>query len=157
MLISPIYKPGVGDGWIGRQTHGFHATTGKVPREMLREEKLQPLVRPYRITQQVERKVNSEGYVLIGGSRYSVPPNMVGRRVTVESGHGKVSVLLGDTIIAKHRKADRKRECVTDPVHAAEMWKLTLRGQKVPKAKPAKLLIQIPEQRPLTVYEEVIG
>jgi len=42
-------------------------------------------------------------------------------------------------------------------LHAAEMWKLSLGEKRVPKVKPAKLLIAMPDERPLTVYEEVIG
>ncbi|NNE65161.1 MAG: IS21 family transposase [Pyrinomonadaceae bacterium] len=149
-----------GRSWLDNTANRrVHATTGKIPFEMLKEEGLLPLeaVGEYKRVESVQRKVTSEGYILIGGSRYSVPPKMVGRKVTVESGYGTVSILAGETIVAKHPQARKRKETVTDPVHAAEMWKLSVRGQTVPKAKPAKLLIQIPDERPLTVYEEVIG
>jgi hypothetical protein len=136
-----------------------HATTGKVPFELLGEEGLTPVasVPEYRSVESCRRKVNAEGYVLMGGSRYSVPPKMVGRKVTVRSGHTRVNVVADGTIVAEHCRALRKGDSVTDPLHAAEMWKLTLDRHDVPKAKPAKLLVKIPDERLLTVYEEVIG
>lgn len=94
---------------------------------------------------------------MFGGSRYSVPPKSVGQKVTVESKFGKITVIKGKTIIAEHRQASVKGESLIDPEHVREMWKLTLDRADVPKANPAKLLIKIPDQRPLTVYEEVIG
>ena len=150
-----------GRSWMdNRANPRVHGTTGKVPFEQLHEEGLTPIssVTEYRSVESCERKVNAEGYVLIGGSRYSVPPKMVGRKVSVEHGHTRVVVLKGETIVAEHRKAVRQGDSVTDPAHAAEMWKLTLeRRDAPPKVKPAKLLIQAPDRRPLTVYEEVIG
>ena len=149
-----------GRAWMSRTANArIHGTTRRVPFEMLREEGLQPLgaLGEYRLLERVSRTVNAEGYVLIGGNRYSVPPKMVGRKVTVESGYGKIAVLAGDMIVAEHRLASGTRESVTDPEHAAAMWELTLSRQDVPKAAPAKLLVQVPDQRPLTVYEEVIG
>lgn len=142
------------DSTANRRTH---ATTGRVPFEMLGEEGLLPLRGKYRRTESVQRTVNAEGYVLIGGSRYSVPPKMVGRKVTVLSGTGRIKVLAGDTIVATHRETRKKGQSVVDPLHAAEMWKLSLGEKRVPKVKPAKLLIAMPDERPLTVYEEVIG
>jgi hypothetical protein len=151
---------GQGRWWMDKRANPrVHATTGEVPFKRLEKEGLAPLsaVPEYRRVESCERKVNTEGYVLIGGSRYSVPPKMVGKRVTVECGNTRVRVLEGDTIVATHREVGKKGESVTDPLHAAEMWKLTLDRRDVPKAKPAKLLIEIPDERPLTVYEEVIG
>ena len=149
-----------GRWWLdNRANRRVHATTGKVPFELLREEGLTPVasVPEYRRVESVQRKVNAEAYVLIGGSRYSVPPKMVGRKVTVRSGHTRVDVVADGAIVAEHCKAIKKGESVTDPLHAAEMWKLTLDRRDVPKAKPAKLLVRIPDERLLTVYEEVIG
>lgn len=147
-----------GQAWMDQTANRrVHATTGRVPFEMLKEEGLLPLRGRYRRTESVQRTVNAEGYVLIGGSRYSVPPKHVGRRVTVLSGTGRIKVLAGDTIVAEHRETLKKGQSVVDPLHAAEMWKLSLGEKRVPRAKPAKLLIAMPDERPLTVYEEVIG
>jgi hypothetical protein len=52
----------------------------------------------------------------------------------------------GETIVAEHSRELRKGESVTDPLHASEMWKLTLDRHDVPKAKPAKLLVKIPDE-----------
>jgi len=133
-----------------------HATTGRVPFEQLKEEGLIPLSRRYqKRAQAVTRKVNAEGYVMIGGSRYSVPPRLVGKRVTVRSAHGRINVLDGDVIVAEHSEALKKGEAVIDPEHASAMWKLTLEASRPPKAPGARLLVSAPETRPLSVYEEV--
>lgn len=136
-----------------------HATTRQRPVDLFREEKLVPLgsCRKYRLSQRRDRTVSSEGFVHIGGSRYSVPPEAVGRKVVVEQGEQRVVVRSGEIIIAEHERARKTGECIADPVHVAEMWKLSLARHGVPPKPAERLLFQAVQSTPLAVYEEVLA
>jgi transposase len=137
-----------------------HATTGRRPADLLADEQLTPLtgVAVYQLAEHCERKVSVEGFVHVGGSRYSVPPEHVGRHVAVEHGEQQVIIRCGELIIAEHAKAPKAGLCVAQKEHVEQMWRLSL--QKTPAAVtfadggPAQHAVAI---RPLMVYEEVAG
>lgn len=137
----------------------IHDTTKQRPIDLFRDEKLVPLgsAPRYFVSQRLERRVSAEGFVHVSGSRYSVPPVAVGKRVVVEQGEQRIIVRSGEIIIAEHDRARRGGECVADPRHVAEMWKLSLRRQEVPPRPASRLLFQAVEARPLAIYEEVLG
>lgn len=135
-----------------------HATTKARPCDLLAAEQLIPLasVVAYRLSGRVERVVDAEGYVRLAGSRYSVPPAVVGQRVIVECGDERVSVRLGEVVIAEHPRASRTGECHAQPEHVAAMWQLAFARTPVPRTLSSALLIQQSvAARPLAVYEEV--
>lgn len=136
----------------------IHATTRQMPVELFGEEKLVPFGSgpKYCLSLRHDRTVSSDGFVHVGGSRYSVPPETVGQRVVVEQGEQKIVVRSGEIIIAEHERARKTGECIADPIHVAEMWKLSLRRQEVPPRPPTRLLFQAVQSRPLAIYEEVL-
>ena len=122
----------------------FFATLPARPRDLLAAEGLIPFVSvtAYRLSERVERVVDAEGFVRLRGSRYSVPPEAVGRRVVVECGEQQVVV--------------RRGECRAHPEHVAAMWRLAFARTPVPSAQANALLFQQPvATRPLCIYEEV--
>lgn len=137
----------------------IHATTKEQPIELFKAEKLVRLgtAPKYRLTARRTRKVSFEGFVHIGGSRYSVPPAVVGQKVIVEQGEQRVVVRLGEVIIAEHHRARTSGECVADPKHVAEMWKVSLLRSAVPPRPAERLLFQSVQATPLAVYEEVLS
>lgn len=137
----------------------IHATTKQRPIDLFGQEKLVPLgLAPrYQFSVRSDRVVSAEGFVHIGGSRYSVPPRAVGKKVIVEQGEQRVVVRFGEVIIAEHDRAKRTGECVADPVHVAEMWKLSLARHEPPPRVPERLLFQAVQSTPLAVYEEVLA
>lgn len=136
-----------------------HDTTKQRPIDLFREEKLVPLgsAPRYFVSQRLERTVSAEGFVHVSGCRYSVPPMTVGKKVVVEQGEQRIVVRRGEIIIAEHDRARRAGECIADPAHVAEMWKLSLARKEVPPRVPERLLFQAVEARPLAVYEEVLS
>lgn len=151
------------------QTQGFawqeevanrriHATTQKRPIDLFEQEKpkLIPLSATpfYQMSVRRERTVSAEGFVSLGGSRYSVPPEVVGQKVIVEQGEQHVTVRLGEVIIAEHGRAKTPGECVANPKHIAEMWKLSLKRRDVPPKPAEQLLFQVVQTTPLAIYEE---
>ena len=137
----------------------IHATTKQRPIDLFGQEKLVPVgsAPRYQFSVRSDRTVSAEGFVHIGGSRYSVPPRAVGKKVIVEQGEQRVVVRFGEVIIAEHDRAKRTGECVADPVHVAEMWKLSLARHEPPPRVPERLLFQALQSTPLAVYEEVLA
>lgn len=138
----------------------LHATTRERPCDLFTKEGLTPIssIVAYRVSERIERVVDSEGFVRLRGSRYSVPPTAVGQRVIVEQGEQRILVRLGEVIIAEHPRATRAGECLVYLEHVAEMWRLAFARTPVPGAREGTPLFQQPVLvRPLSVYEEVVG
>jgi hypothetical protein len=106
----------------------LHATTQRRPFDLLAAEGLTPhasLV-PYRFLHKAVLKVSVEGFVHWDRSRYSVPPDYVGRTVLVEQGEQRVTVRVGDLILAEHGRAPQPGSCMVHAEHIAALWKLCL-------------------------------
>jgi transposase len=128
-----------GVAWLdGTANVRVHATTGQRPVDLLSGERehLTPIdsIRPYTFIERHPRKVAAESMVSFRASRYSVPPQYVGRQVTVEltSEGGSVLIRSGDVIVAEHQPASRRGESVMDRKHLAELWKLAMQRTPVP-------------------------
>ncbi len=146
------------DGVANARTHG---TTGRVPSELLAAEGLTPhgSVPPYSETLPVKRQVSVESMVHFGGSRYSVPPEFSGQSVLVQSEGGLIVVRCDGAVIAEHRQAAKPGQCVVEPDHLAELWKLTAERVKPPEEAKWQLGDANAEvaRMPLRLFEEVAG
>ena len=105
-----------------------HATTGVRPIDLLDKETLTAWsgAAVYQLTFKQTRTVTNEGYVRLDRSRYSVPPENVGKTVVVEQGEQKVTIRLGDLIIAEHLKAPKAGSFMVHRQHIEALWKLSL-------------------------------
>ena len=133
-----------------------HATTGRVPRELLAEEGLTPLagLAPYRVVEPAVRRVSSEGFVRFDRSRYSVPPESVGKTVVVLRDEQRVVIRLGDAILAEHPVATQPGSDVSEAAHIAALWKLsTARPGRPPIPSWRLRFDQQVESRSLSEYE----
>lgn len=145
-----------GRAWQEMANTRLPATTGERPIDLHPKEPLAALtlVAPYVLAQRQERKVDAEGFVRLASSRYSVPPQYVGKRVLVIQQQQRIQVQLGDVIIAEHALAP-PGSCVAAKEHVEAMWQQTL--QRSPTPEPAVTFT--PAERvsvpPLSVYEEV--
>jgi len=135
----------------------LHATTKQRPIDLLAKENLTPLSQqaPYQLSLKQSRKVSVEGYVSFHGSRYSAPPEQVGKTVVVEQGEEKIIIRSADLIIAEHAPATEKGQTVAQAEHIDQMWKLSL-GQPIPRSKQWQVGFQQEVERAdLRRYEEV--
>lgn len=134
-----------------------HATTGRKPTDLLPQEGLTPVstVKAYKVYPTRTADVGAEGFVHIGGSRYSVPPAYVGQPVTVTLREQRVIVRSGDLIIAEHAEADRPGSSVAAKEHMAELWKLSLASADGPLPNWQMTFRQDVAATPLNRYEEV--
>lgn len=117
----------------------IHGTAKQRPVDLFEQEKhrLTPIdsIRPYRFIDPVERAVSYESMIRFQGSQYSVPPDYAGRHVQVVAEGGQIFVRADDAIIAEHRQAHGRGQCIVNKDHLAELWKLT--QQQVPVADDA--------------------
>lgn len=136
-----------------------HATTGARPIDLLSKEGLTvwSALAPYRLSLKQTRTVMSEGYVRLDRSRYSVPPENVGRTVIVEQGEQKVTIRLGDLILAEHARAPKAGSFMAKPEHIEALWKLSL-NRPAPKSPHFELTFDDQVARAdLSRYEEEVA
>jgi transposase len=133
-----------------------HATTGERPVDLLPKEKLAALasIAPYPVAAYVSRRVNAESFVHFAGSRYSVPPEHVGKNVVLVHLGAKVVVRAGDLVIAEHDAARKPGSCMADRDHVAQLWKLTTMTETSRQPEWNHAAQAVVETRPLSVYEE---
>jgi hypothetical protein len=147
-----------GNAWLERANGRVHATTGERPRDLLLRERLTPLelVAPYVLAQRQERKVDVEGFIHLERSRYSVPPEYVGKRVLVTQHERQIQVRLGDVIIAEHPVAPCAGACMAKKEHVAAMWRQSLARSSPPPAPRVNFTdAESVAARPLSVYDAV--
>lgn len=147
--------------WLERANQRVHATTGERPIDTLAREKLTSIGSfvPYVLAQRHERRVDAEGFVRVQRSRYSVPPQFVGKRVVVALGQQQVTSRLGEAIIAEHRPVPPGQSAV-DAQHVAAFWKLATQATSARHVPPIHGVLPISaavEVRPLAVYEEMVS
>jgi transposase len=138
----------------------IHGTTQRRPVDLFIQDKesMRSLseVAPYCFIDPVSRKVSWESMVHFQGSRYSVPPQYAGQKVAVCAVNGQVEVRSDDAIIAEHRQAASKGQCIVQEEHMKELWRITMEQHPVPKAPIFQISFgQEVEQVPLQRYEEV--
>lgn len=145
--------------WMEKVNARPHGTTGERPCERLPKEELQSVagLSPYRLAEVALRRADREGFVRFEGSRYSVPPEHCGRKVTVGQADRRVVIRLSDAIIAEHPRAEGPGSTVADKAHVAAMWRLTreLLEKRRPPCPSWRLTFdQAVAERPLSSYEE---
>lgn len=149
--------------WLESEANAsIHGTTGKVPKDLLPQERLTPVnaCPAYRLAQPVRRTVSREAMVHFKGSRYSVPPDYAGQTVAVHAHGGLLVVRAGETVIAEHREALKAGQAIVAREHLAELWRLTAEQTALPTTPAGprwhlQFATQV-EQVPLNRFEEVI-
>lgn len=141
----------------------LHATTRQRPLDLWQVEQPTLLslagVPAYRLTTRAVRKVSTECWVQFQGSRYSMPPALVGQTVLVErcDDQRRVVIRADRVIVADHAPAPRRGASVSDPAHLAALWQLTL-ARNTPPPLPWQLrLSEAVESRPLSAYEALVS
>lgn len=93
-----------------------------------------------------ERKVASDFRIDIDTNRYSVPPGLVGEVLEVLIEQDLIQVRFQDRVVAEHSVAVGRHQVVEDPGHV-----LTFVNGSAWTGRPNEI------ERPLSVYEEVVG
>jgi len=107
--------------WSEAANAGFKRSIHAKPIELFAGERLSLKPLPDYVPQVYrlhDRTVDVEGYVHVGGNRFSVPSGLIGRMLVVREHEDRVEVFEGRTRVATHfRPCDAKDLRLTDPTH----------------------------------------
>jgi transposase len=93
-------------------------------------------------------------YVRLDGNDYPVDPAVIGRRVEVTAGLGRVRVACDGRVVADHERCWARHQTISDPGHlaAAKALRTARRLAAVPRPRGEEV-----EQRDLAVYDQLTG
>ena len=132
----------------------LHDTTGRIVAEHLAEERpaLQALpAGRFDAVLRVERRLNQEGCVSVGGNYFSVPDRTQRRVLEVETTADQVRIHDDDKLVAVHARLNGRRERSVLPGH-----RHVRRGKEHAARIPAIVVAgHVVARRPLEVYEHV--
>lgn len=145
--------------WMQDVNARVHGTTKERPSERLGLETLAPFgdFSPYRLALSVVRRADREGFVRFEKSRYSVPPDLCGKKLVVGPVDRRIVIRLKDVIVAEHQRAQREGATVAHPEHVAALWHLTQRRldkSRTPLPSWRLTFEQAVQCRPLAAYQE---
>ena len=103
--------------WCNKVNGKEHGTTGKIPFEQLKHERLNPLLREYIIDKINLRRVGKDALLSYGGNQYSVPSEFAGRDLAVVSLGNLLAVYHEGKQVAVHRISYAKKDMVVNPSH----------------------------------------
>jgi hypothetical protein len=103
--------------WCNKVNGKVHATTNRVPFDLLRKEDLNPLKREYILDKLNLRRVQKDCLISFAGSQYSVPSEYVGRDVAVVALDNVLAVYHSGKQIATHKLSYQSRDMVVNPTH----------------------------------------
>lgn len=143
--------------WCAQVDQRIHGTTGERPYDRMKDEQLLALPSPDRLMKflRVERKVSADGFVSFDGVRYGVHWRYSGQYVLVRQVGQQIEIWHEGERIALHDKASQWGGLVRlagqyEGLKAAE-------GVLKPKAVAHEIPAPEVEQRPLAMYEELVG
>jgi len=89
--------------WLKKVNSSIHRTTGRIPLEMLNEEKLMsiPETLKYGISLSETRKISRDCFISYKGNRYSVPWKYAGRIAIIKEGDS-ITITVDGTVVATH-------------------------------------------------------
>ena len=103
--------------WCNKVNGKEHGTTGKIPFEQLKHERLNPLVREYIIDKINLRRAGKDCLISYSGNQYSVPSEYAGRDLAVVALGNMLAVYHEGKQIAVHRLSYSKKDMIVNPAH----------------------------------------
>jgi transposase len=136
--------------WLEKVNSKVHSTTGRIPDEMAKEEKLNPIdnVPEYSVHLNELRKVSRDCYVSYEGNRYSVPWKYAGREAMVTK-TDRIIIKIDNEIVAEHSILEGTGRISRNKEHFVGLLK-GIRDQNIMKFD------QSVERRGLKKYEEMM-
>ena len=134
----------------------MHTTTGKIPALQLEKEHLQDIhaVGDYELYYLETRKVFNDSTFSFYSQRYSVPPQYIGKTVSLKyrPGNMRLDVYYNDELITQHR-TDSGEQYVIKRGHRHSIWRVCRNEKKLfyQQAQKAKQ-----ENHPLFKYEQIV-
>ena len=141
--------------WCNKVNGKIHGTTGDIPFERLKKEKLNPLKHEYIIDKINLRRVQKDCLISYAGNQYSVPSEYAGRDVAVVALDNLLAAYHEGKQIALHRISYQKKDMVVNARHYRRLTVKQSFGIENTLLDDLNT-IDFPIQSPsLDVYEEV--
>jgi transposase len=140
--------------WLKRANRRVHATTRRVPADMVHEDRGAMLAFPPVMPDPSfchRTRLGRDFYVRFDTNDYSVNPRYVGRLVDVRADLERVVVTCDGIEVARHRRCLASHESHLDAAHA-----MTLRKMRAEQAAVPALETEV-EERDLSVYDQALG
>ena len=103
--------------WCNKVNSKEHGTTGDIPFQRMKKERLNPLIREYIIDKINLRRVQKDCLISYGGNQYSVPSEYAGKDVAVVALGNTLAVYHEGKQVAVHRISYQKKDMVVNPHH----------------------------------------
>jgi len=103
--------------WCNKVNAQEHGTTGEIPFQRMKKERLNPLIREYIIDKINLRRVGKDCLISYSGNQYSVPSEYAGRDVAVVALGNMLAAYHEGKQVALHRLSYQKKDMVVNPVH----------------------------------------
>lgn len=103
--------------WCNKINGKAHGTTGEIPFERMKKERLNPLLREYIIDKINLRRVQKDCLISYGGNQYSVPAEYTGKDVAVVSLGNTLAIYHEGKQVAIHRLSYQKKDMIVNPIH----------------------------------------
>ena len=103
--------------WCNKVNAKEHGTTGDIPFQRMKKERLNPLIREYIIDKINLRRVQKDCLISYGGNQYSVPSEYAGKDVAVVALGNTLAVYHEGKQVAVHRISYQKKDMVVNPHH----------------------------------------
>jgi len=103
--------------WCNKVNAKEHGTTGDIPFQRMKKERLNPLIREYIIDKINLRRVQKDCIISYGGNQYSVPSEYAGKDVAVVALGNTLAVYHEGKQVAVHRISYQKKDMVVNPHH----------------------------------------
>lgn len=103
--------------WCNKVNAKEHGTTGDIPFQRIKKERLNPLIREYIIDKINLRRVQKDCLISYGGNQYSVPSEYAGKDVAVVSLGNTLAVYHEGKQVAVHKISYQKKDMVVNPIH----------------------------------------
>ena len=104
--------------WRQERNSRLHRSTGRLPIELLKEEKLQPLPQiAYSACRQVTASISKTGFVTFDHNRYSVPSPYSDRPCLIRAFPEYLEIIIEQKTIARHPRLLTQGQTTEHPVH----------------------------------------
>jgi transposase len=141
-------------GWLARANRRVHATTRRVPADMLAEDRGAMLAFPPVLPDPAlcfSTRLARDHYVRVETNDYSVDPRYIGRRIGVRADLSTVVVTCAGLEVARHRRCLAKHQTLLLPAHAR-----ALRQMREETLERPKIETEV-EERDLSIYDDILG
>jgi len=121
--------------WLEKRNNTIHRSTGKMPKELLCQERLLGLPQANYVARRIVlARVSKTARVEFDANKYSVPTTCVGKNVEIIAYTERIEVVLNGTTIARHKRCFGKQQVIDNPLHAEKLINIT------PKFKMRRIL-----------------